>query len=75
MAPARGHAREDDTGDHQAVEQYVLYKNSEPPPRSAPTPAPSPRSAAVTGAGDARLDRGPTHPSSCRNRRRQLSAG
>jgi hypothetical protein len=23
----------------QAVEQYVLYKNAEPPPRSAPAPA------------------------------------
>jgi hypothetical protein len=26
----------------QAVEQYVLYKNSEPPPRPAPAPARNP---------------------------------
>jgi len=26
----------------QAVEQYVLYKNSEPPPRPAPAPVPKP---------------------------------
>jgi hypothetical protein len=27
----------------QAVEQYVLYKNSEPPPRPGPAPTPVPR--------------------------------
>jgi hypothetical protein len=27
----------------QAVEQYVLHKNSEPPPRPAPAPSPVPR--------------------------------
>jgi len=26
----------------QAVEQYVLYKNSDPPPRPAPAPARNP---------------------------------
>jgi hypothetical protein len=26
----------------QAVEQYILYKNSEPPPTRSPTPAPAP---------------------------------
>jgi hypothetical protein len=30
----------------QAIEQYILYKNSEPPPRPAPSPAPAPRPAA-----------------------------
>lgn len=30
----------------QAIEQYILYKNSEPPPRPAQAPAPAPRPAA-----------------------------
>jgi hypothetical protein len=40
----------------QAVEQYVLYKSSEPPPRPAPT---QPRSAAVAGTLTVRSSRRP----------------
>jgi hypothetical protein len=29
----------------QAIEQYMLYKNSEPPPRPAAAPAPAPKPA------------------------------
>jgi hypothetical protein len=38
----------------QAIEQYILYKNSEPPPRPAQAPAPAPRPARPSQAPAAR---------------------